>query len=96
MKKEITFTKCSLWVLMISFIVLLNEFIQLVPTHKTKLEGILLLWGPTLFAVVGEILAILGLIKKKSKMGFALIIINFIILFWPFIYWKLGVYILGV
>ena len=96
MKQESIFTKCSLGILIASFFVLLNEFIQLIPTHSTKLEGILLLIGPLLFAVIGGIFSIIGLIRYKTKLGVWLTAINVILLFWPPIYWIGGTLIFGV
>ncbi|MGH4125277.1 MAG: hypothetical protein ACREV6_20360 [Clostridium sp.] len=87
MKKENIFTKCSLGILIVSLLVLVNEFIQLIPTHSTHLEGFLLYYGPFIFAIIGGILSIVGLIKHKTKLGLLLIAINFILLFWPIILW---------
>ncbi|MBU5227897.1 hypothetical protein KQI36_14795 [Clostridium senegalense] len=55
MKYESIFTKWSLGILVLSFLVLVNEFIQLIPTHVTILEGILILIGPSIFAFIGGI-----------------------------------------
>lgn len=96
MKKESIFTKCSLGVFIVSILVLVNEFIQLIPTQSTRLEGLLLYFGPTLFAVIGGILSIIGLIKHKTKLGLFLIAINFVLLFWPTILWYVGTLIWGV
>ena len=67
MKQESIFAKCSLGILILSFLVLVNEFIQLIPTHATRLEGILLVIGPTIFAIIGGIFSIVGLNKHKTK-----------------------------
>ena len=96
MKKESIFTKCSLGILIVSFLVLINEFIQLIPTQATRLEGFLLYLGPSIFAIIGGILSIIGLIKHKTKLGLFLIAINFILLFWPIILWYVGTLIWGV
>lgn len=96
MKKENIFTKCSLGILIVSFLVLVNEFIQLIPTQSTGLEGLLLYFGPSIFAIIGGILSIIGLIKHKTKLGLFLIAINFILLFWPIFFWRVGTLIWGV
>lgn len=96
MKQESIFTKCSLVILIISFFVLVNEFIQLVPTHSTRLEGLLLLIGPLLFAIIGGIFSIIGLVKHKTKLAQGLTVINIILIFWPIIYWSGGTLIFGV
>lgn len=96
MRQVNMFTKSSCYILILSAITVLNEFIQLIPTHATKLEGIILFIGPSLFAVIGLILAIAGVIKQKSRLGIIMIIFNFILLFWPLIYWHVGTYVFGV
>ncbi|MBU3161106.1 hypothetical protein KPL37_15380 [Clostridium frigoris] len=96
MKKESIFTKCSLGILIVSFLVLVNEFIQLIPTQSTRLEGLLLYFGPSVFAIIGGILSMVGLIKHKTRLGIFLIAINFILLFWPIIFWHVGTLIWGV
>ncbi|APC42006.1 hypothetical protein [Clostridium estertheticum] len=96
MKKESIFTKCSLGILIVSILVLVNEFIQLIPTHSTRLEGLLLYFGPSIFAIIGGILSIIGLIKHKTKLGVFLIAINVILLFWPMILMYVGTLIWGV
>ena len=96
MKQESIFTKCSLVILIISFFVLVNEFIQLVPTHSTRLEGLLLLIGPLLFAIIGGIFSIIGLVKHETKLAQGLTVINIILIFWPIIYWSGGTLIFGV
>lgn len=95
MKQENIFTKCSIGVLIVSFLVLVNEFIQLIPTHATRLEGFLLYYGPFIFAIISGILSIVGLIKHKTKLGLLLIVINFILCFWPVFIWSLPTSILG-
>ncbi|MBU3201933.1 hypothetical protein LL037_12050 [Clostridium estertheticum] len=87
MKKESIFTKCSLGILIVSFLVLVNEFVQLIPTHSTRLEGFLLYYGPFIFAIIGGILSIIGSIKHETKLGLSLIVINFVLLFWPAFIW---------
>lgn len=96
MKHENIFTKCSLGILMLSILILANEFIQIIPTHSTPLEGLLLFIGPTIFAIIGGIASILGLIKHKTKLSILLTAINFILFFWPLIYFVVGTYIFGV
>ncbi|SFD01777.1 hypothetical protein [Clostridium uliginosum] len=95
MKQESIFTKCSLGILIVSFFVLVNEFIQLIPTHSTHLEGFLLYYGPFIFAIIGGIFSMVGLIKNKTKLGLLLIVLNFILLFWPVFLWSLPTAILG-
>jgi hypothetical protein len=95
MKQENIFTKCSIGILIVSFLVLVNEFIQLIPTHSTRLEGFLLYYGPFIFAIIGGILSIVGLIKHKTKLGLLLIVINFILCFWPVFLWSLPTSIFG-
>ena len=96
MKKESIFTKCSLGILLVSFLVLVNEFVQLLPTHSTRLEGFLLYFGPFIFAIIGGILSIVGSIKHKTKLGLSLIVINCILLFWPAFFVYVGTFIWGV
>ncbi|WP_026885658.1 hypothetical protein [Clostridium beijerinckii] len=95
MKEESIFTKCSIGILIVSFLVLVNEYIQLMPTHSTRLEGFLLYYGPFIFAIIGGILSIFGVIKHKTKLGLLLIVINFILLFWPVILWSLPASVFG-
>lgn len=96
MKYESIFTKWSLSILVLSFLVLVNEFIQLIPTHATVLEGILILIGPSIFAFIGGIFSIIGFIRHKTKLAVFLIIINAILLFWWAIYWIIGTLVFGV
>ncbi|GAA0117017.1 hypothetical protein [Clostridium senegalense] len=96
MKYESIFTKWSLGILVLSFLVLVNEFIQLIPTHVTILEGILILIGPSIFAFIGGIFSIIGFIRHKTKLAIFLIIINAILLFWWAIYWIIGTLVFGV
>ncbi|MBU3191566.1 hypothetical protein K9O30_01365 [Clostridium bowmanii] len=96
MKKESIFTKYSLGVLIVSFLVLVNEFVQLIPTHSTSLEGLLLYFGPVIFAIISGIFSIVGVIKHKTKLGLWLIVINFILLFWPMLFLYVGTFIFGV
>ena len=96
MKQENIFTKCSLGILILSILVLVNEFIQIIPTHATRLEGLLLFVGPSIFAIIGGIFSIIGLNKHKTKLAVLLTGINSILLFWPIIYWCLGTLIWGV
>lgn len=95
MKQESIFTKCSVGILIVSFLILVNEFIQLIPTHSTRLEGFLLYFEPPIFAIIGGILSIVGLIKHKTKLGMLLIGINFILLFWVQILFSLPTSIFG-
>ncbi|WP_061995215.1 hypothetical protein [Clostridium sp. ATCC 25772] len=96
MKDESIFTKWSLGILVLSFLVLVNEFVQFIPTHATVLEGILILIGPSIFAFIGGVFSIIGIIRHKTKLAVFLIIINAILLFWWVIYWIIGTLVLGV
>ncbi|OVE69024.1 MULTISPECIES: hypothetical protein [Clostridium] len=60
MKQENIFTKCSICILIVSFLVLANEFIQLIPTHSTRLKSFLLYYEPSIFEIIGGILSIVG------------------------------------
>lgn len=95
MKQESIFIKLSLVILIVSFLVIANEFVQLIPTRSTYLQGILLFIGPTIFAIIGGIFLITDLVKHKTKLGMLLTIINFILLFWPLIYFCVGTWIFG-
>ncbi|MBF7810082.1 hypothetical protein [Clostridium beijerinckii] len=95
MKQENIFTKCSICILIVSFLVLANEFIQLIPTHSTRLKRFLLYYEPSIFEIIGGILSIVGLIKHKTKLGLLLIAINFILCFGPVFLWSLPTSIWG-
>lgn len=96
MKSESIFTKYSLGVLIVSFLVLVNEFVQLIPTQSTHLEGLLFYFGPVIFAIISGILSIVGVVKHKTKLALWLIAINFILLFWPVFFLYVGTFIFGV
>jgi len=87
--------KVSIGIAFILVLIIINEFVQIVPTHKTKLEGALIL-SPLLVAPVGLILGLIPL--KKSRDNFAKwgVITNIILFLFPTLYMIVATLIGGV
>jgi hypothetical protein len=82
-KKQTLLDKISIGIAITLVIVICNEFIQVIPTHKTKLEGVLLL-SPLLIAPIGLILGLISTIKDRTFLAMWGTIINSILYFSPF------------
>lgn len=87
--------KISIGIAVLLIIVFMNEFIQIIPTHKTKLQGILILL-PIVVSPIGAILGLLPLRKNKDVIAKWGVILNIILFLCPILYMILGTLIFGV
>lgn len=89
------FGKASITTGVVLGFILLNEVVQLVPTHKTKLQGILILL-PLAIAPIGIILGFLSVRKSTDILAKWGVILNVILFLCPFLYMIFGTLIFGV
>lgn len=88
--KQTLLGKISIGIAFMTIVMLINEFIQIVPA-----PGILLL-SPLLIAPVGLILGLIPLKKSKDNLAKWGVILNIILFLFPFFYMILGTLIGGV
>ncbi|ADY55480.1 hypothetical protein Sgly_1159 [Syntrophobotulus glycolicus DSM 8271] len=81
-------------IIAISFIVLLNEFIQIIPTHQTKLYGMLLL-SPTPFSLLVLPFTILEYRKRKHSSAKICLCIGILMFFWLWFFLDIGYLLFG-
>jgi len=93
-KKGTLLDKISIGIAITLVIVICNEFFQVIPTHKTKLEGALLL-SPLLIAPIGIIIGLISIIKDRTILAIWGVIINIILGSFPFFYRILVTLIIG-
>ncbi|MGE5627790.1 MAG: hypothetical protein ACM3X7_06700 [Solirubrobacterales bacterium] len=94
-KKHTLCGKISIGIALILVVILINEFVQIFPTHKTKLQGILILL-PSLIAPIGAILGLIPLKKNKDDLAKWGLILNIILFFCPILYTMIGTLLFGV
>lgn len=87
--------KISIGIAFILVVIIINEFIQILPTHKTKLQGALILL-PSLIAPIGIILGLIPLKKNKDDLAKWGVILNIILSLFPMLYMILGTLTFGV
>lgn len=87
--------KISLSIAMILILILFNEFLQILPTHQSKLEGALLL-SPILIAPIGAILGVIPLKKHKDTLAKWGVILNILLFLFPTFYNIFGTLLFGV
>ena len=87
--------KISIGIAIILVLVIINEFVQILPTHETKLQGALLL-SPLLIAPVGVIFGLIPLKKNKDDLAKWGVILNIILFLFPTLYMILGTTLFGV
>lgn len=85
----------SLGIALILAMIIINEFVQVMPTHTTRLQGILIL-SPTIIAPVGIVLGVIALRKGKDYVAILGLILNAILLLSPLLYFVCGYIIFGV
>lgn len=93
--KHTLFGKISIGIAFILIVIIINEFVQILPTHKTKLQGALILL-PSLIAPGGIILGLIPLKKNKDDIAKWGVILNIILFLFPILYMTLGTLIFGV
>jgi hypothetical protein len=81
-------------IIFISFIILLNEFIQIIPTHKTKLYG-MLFFSPIVFSLPVIVFTILEYVKRKSSLAKICLCIGILMFFWLWAFMDIGYLLLG-
>ena len=94
-RKRTLLGKISLGIAILLVFVLFNEFVQILPTHKTKLQGFLIL-SPLLLAPVGAIIGLYPIRKHRDDLAMWGVIINIILSLFPLIYLIFGTLIVGV
>ncbi|MGH4122710.1 MAG: hypothetical protein ACREV6_07260 [Clostridium sp.] len=87
--------KISIGIAFILVVIIINEFVQIFPTHKTKLQGSLILL-PLFVAPIGVILGLIPLRKNKDDIAKWGLILNIILFLFPMLYMVLGTLIFGV
>jgi hypothetical protein len=87
--------KISIGIVVALLVVFINEFVQVIPTHKTKLQGILI-FLPIVIAPIGVILGLAPLRKSKDIIAKWGVILNIILFLCPILYMILGTLISGV
>lgn len=87
--------KASIGIAIILVLVIINEFVQVLPTHKTKLQGALILL-PLFISPIGIVLGLIPLRKNTDVLAKWGLIINIILFLFPFFYRILGTLIKGV
>jgi hypothetical protein len=87
--------KFSISIAVILTLVIINEFVQVLPTHETKLQGALILL-PSFIAPIGVVLGLIPLRKNKDIFAKWGVILNIILFLFPFLYMILGTLIGGV
>jgi len=87
--------KISIGIAIILVFVIINEFVQILPTHKTKLQGSLIL-SPLLLAPIGAILGLIPLKNSRDDLAKWGVILNIILALFPILYTVLGTLIVGV
>ena len=78
-------------IIFISCIILINEFIQIIPTHKTKLYG-MLYFSPTVFSLPVIVFTIL---ERKSSLAKICLCIGILMFFWFWFFMDIGYLLLG-
>lgn len=85
----------SIGIAVVLLLAIANEFAQVIPTHKTKLQGILILL-PLFVAPIGVILGFLSLKKNKDTLAKWGVLLNITLFLCPILYMTLGTLIFGV
>lgn len=87
--------KISIGIAILLVLIICNEFIQLIPTHETKLQGVLILL-PSFIAPIGIVLGLIPLRKSKDVLAKWGVILNIILFLFPIFYMMLGTVLFGV
>lgn len=87
--------KISILVAVVLILVFMNEFLQVIPTHKTRLQGALI-FLPIIVSPIGAILGLLPLRKNKDILAKWGVILNIILFLCPILYMLFGTIIFGV
>lgn len=93
-RKYSVFEIIDLVIIFISFIILINEFIQIIPTHKTKLYG-MLYFSPIVFSLPVIVFTILEYVKRKSSLAKICLCIGILMFFWFCFFMDIGYLLLG-
>lgn len=90
--KHSRLSSISLIIAILTIIIIFNEFIQIIPTHQTKLEGILILL-PIVTAPIGIAFGLRFMDKKF--IGLLGVILNILLLLFIPLYHIIGTLIYG-
>lgn len=93
--KQTLLTKISIGIAIILVLVIGNEFIQVFPTHQTKLQGGLILLS-SFIAPIGIVLGLIPLRKNKNDLAKWSVILNIVLFLFPILYMILGTVLFGV
>lgn len=93
-RKYRVFEIIYLVLILFSFLILLNEFTQMIPTHKTKLYGSLY-FSPTLFSLPVMVFTILEYRKRKNSLSKIGLCIGILMFFWFWFFMDIGYLLLG-
>lgn len=85
----------SLGIALILAMIIINEFVQVIPTHTTRLQGILIL-SPLVIAPVGVVLGVIALRKGMDYAAVWGILLNAMLHLFPRLYFVCGYIIFGV
>lgn len=83
-----------LFIIFISSIIFTNEFAQIIPTHKTKLYG-MLYFSPIIFSLPVIILTVLEYVRRKNLSAKICLYIGILMFFSPWFLMDIGYLLLG-
>lgn len=87
--------KISIGIAIILVLLISNEFTQALPTHETKLQGVLIL-SSLFIAPIGVVLGLIPLKKNKDNFAKWGVILNIILFLFPLLYMIIGTMLFGV
>lgn len=90
--KQFRLSSISLIIAILTIIIIVNEFVQIIPTHQTKLEGILILL-PIVTAPIGIAFGLSFI--DKNFIGLLGVILNILLLLFIPLYHIIGTLIYG-